>query len=75
MTGSDSADIASLSAFTETICAETLTVTSRFETAADPEVAAALSTGAGQRVVLKAGQYSNSGSLVIDVVKSGAVSV
>ncbi|MDP3208454.1 MAG: DUF5915 domain-containing protein, partial [Rhodoglobus sp.] len=75
VTGSDSADIAALSAFADTICAETLAVTSRFETSADPEVAAALSTGAGQRAILKAGQYSNSGSLVIDVVKSGAVSV
>ncbi len=75
ITGSDSVDIEALSSFTETIAAETLAVSTRFETAADPALASALSAGPGQRAVLEAGQYSNSGSLVIDVVKSGAVSV
>ncbi len=73
--GSNAADIAALTAFADTITGETLAVTSRFETADDPLLAASTSVGEGQRAVLAAGQYSNSGSLVIDVVKSGAVDV
>jgi isoleucyl-tRNA synthetase len=75
VTGSDAGDIEALAAFAETIAAETLAVSWRFEQAPDPAVAAALGSPAGQRAQLAAGQYANSGSLVIDVVKSGAVSV
>lgn len=75
ITGSDAADIEALTAFAETISSETLAVQWRFEVAADPALAAALTSAAGQRAELKAGQYANSGSLVIDVVKSGAVDV
>ncbi|MFM9876299.1 MAG: isoleucine--tRNA ligase [Rhodoglobus sp.] len=75
VTGSDSLDIEALTAFAATIAAETLAVQWRFETAADPALAAVLASHAGQRAELAAGQYANSGSLVIDVAKAGAVSV
>ena len=72
--GDAHADIAALTAHAETIAAETLATSFSFDAAEHPEVEA-LESGAGQRAVLKAGQYSNSGVLVIDVWKSGAVNV
>lgn len=76
VTGSSAADIDALSAFAETIAGETLSVESSFEVSPDPETAAALDSMVGaQRAVLKAGQYANSGVLVVDVWKSGAVDV
>jgi isoleucyl-tRNA synthetase len=73
--GSEQGDIVALNAFAEVIAGETLAVESSFEAAVDPELAAALGSAEGQRAVLKADQYANSGTLVIDVVKSGAVNV
>ncbi len=73
--GSAESDIAALTSFTDTIAAETLAVAATFEVAVDPVLAAALGSGEGQRTTLTPDQYSNSGSLVIDVAKSGAVSV
>ena len=75
VTGSDAGDIDALTLFAETIAGETLAVASVFELSADPALTATLGSAAGQRAELAAGQYSNRGSLVIDVVKSGAVSV
>ena len=75
VTGSDAGDIDALTLFAETIAGETLAVAWVFELSADPALTATLGSAAGQRAELAAGQYSNRGSLVIDVVKSGAVSV
>ena len=76
VTGADAVDVAALDSFAATIAAETLAVQSSFERSPDPETAAALdSTTGSQRTVLKAGQYANAGVLVIDVWKSGPVSV
>lgn len=75
VTGSDADDIDALTLFAETIAGETLAVAWVFELSADPALTATLGSAAGQRAELAAGQYSNRGSLVIDVVKSGAVSV
>ncbi|HPU03100.1 MAG TPA: isoleucine--tRNA ligase [Rhodoglobus sp.] len=75
VTGSDAGDIEALTLFAETIAGETLAVAWVFELSADPALTATLGSAAGQRAELAAGQYSNRGSLVIDVVKSGAVSV
>ena len=75
VTGSDAGDIEALTLFAETIAGETLAVAWVFELSADPALTATLGSAAGQRAELAAGQYANRGSLVIDVVKSGAVSV
>ncbi len=75
VTGTDAGDIDALTLFAETIAGETLAVAWVFELSADPALTATLGSAAGQRAELAAGQYSNRGSLVIDVVKSGAVSV
>ncbi|HOY82623.1 MAG TPA: isoleucine--tRNA ligase [Rhodoglobus sp.] len=75
VTGSDAGDIDALTLFAETIAGETLAVAWVFELSADPALTATLGSAAGQRAELAAGQYANRGSLVIDVVKSGAVSV
>ncbi len=72
--GSSAADIAALTTHAETISAETLATSFTFATSEHPEVAA-LDSAAGQRATLAAEQYSNSGVLVIDVWKSGAVDV
>ncbi|MCA0218150.1 MAG: isoleucine--tRNA ligase [Actinobacteria bacterium] len=75
VTGSDAGDIEALTLFAETIAGETLAVAWVFDLSADPALTATLGSAAGQRAELAAGQYANRGSLVIDVVKSGAVSV
>jgi isoleucyl-tRNA synthetase len=75
VTGSDPGDIEALTAFGESIAAETLALSWRFVLAPNPAVAAATGSDAGQRATVAAGQYANSGSLVIDVVLSGAVNV
>ena len=79
VTGEKRLDIGVLGLFAETIAGETLAVEATFTEAEDPETAAALSAPAGtQRTVLSAGQYANTGVLVIDVRKSdatGAVNV
>ena len=76
ITGSSVADIDALSAFAGVIAGETLAVETAFELSADPESTAALESPAGsQRATLATGQYANTGVLVIDVWKSGAVNV
>jgi isoleucyl-tRNA synthetase len=76
VTGSSADDIAALRAHAESIAAETLAIESTFELSPEPEATAALGSKAGaQRTVLAVGQYANTGTLVIDVWKSGAVSV
>jgi isoleucyl-tRNA synthetase len=74
--GGSEADIAALSAFSETIASETLGTRMTIQHAADPAMDAALEATAGsQRTTLIAGQYSNEGVLVIDVWKSETVDV
>lgn len=74
--GSDEGDIAALDAHAETIAAETLAVTARFEQADDPAAGAALGGVTGAfRATVPSAQYANAGVLVIDVVRSGAVNV
>jgi isoleucyl-tRNA synthetase len=74
--GSVASDVDALTAYGETIGAETLAVVSAISFAEDPESAAAQSSAAGsQRTTLSAGQYSNEGVLVIDVWKSEVVDV
>jgi isoleucyl-tRNA synthetase len=76
VTGSVAADIDALAAFGGVIAGETLALQTRFEFSTDPTAAAALDgTAQSQRTTLSAGQYANSGVLVIDVAKSGAVDV
>ena len=76
VTGSSDDDIAALASFAETIAQETLALATSFERSPDPETTAALDSFVGaQRSILAAGQYANSGVLVIDVGKSGAVDV
>lgn len=68
--GNDAADIAALERFGETIASETLSLELFVRHAVDPEVEAALASAAGsQRATLAAGQYANSGVLVVDVWK------
>ncbi|MCU1550484.1 MAG: isoleucine-tRNA ligase [Glaciihabitans sp.] len=74
--GSSSTDVDALASFGETIVSETLALASSFERADDPATEAALGARAGsQRTTLGAGQYSNTGVLVIDVWKSEQVDV
>jgi len=73
--GSSGPDIAALESHAATIAAETLATASTFEITQQPELDSILGSDAGQRAILAAGQYSNSGVLVIDVWKSGAVHV
>jgi isoleucyl-tRNA synthetase len=69
--GSDATDIESLTTFGETIETETLSVSSSIVLAADAEVEAALTASAGnRRTTLVAGQFSNTGTLVIDLWKA-----
>lgn len=76
ITGGDAGDIDALTAFETVIAAETLAIDLSVTFAPEPEVSAALESSAGsQRTTLRAGQYANSGVLVIDVWKSGAVHV
>lgn len=76
VTGSSREDIGALGVFAEMIAGETLAIDITFEESTDPQTAAALDAAAGsQRTVVKVGQYSNTGVLVIDVVKSGPVDV
>jgi isoleucyl-tRNA synthetase len=76
ITGADAGDIEALTAFEEVIAAETLALDVQLTLSPEPEVAAALESSAGsQRSTLTADQYANSGVLVIDVWKSGAVHV
>ncbi len=72
--GSDPGDIEALTAFSETIGAETLAVEAEIAAAENPGTAAAMTAEAGsQRATLAAGQYSNAGALVIDVWKVDAM--
>jgi len=72
----DAADLGALSAYEATIAAETLATDARFTVGEAPEVVAAVDGSAGgQRTTLAAGQYANTGVLVIDVRKAGAVNV
>jgi isoleucyl-tRNA synthetase len=76
VTGSSEADIVALTGYAEMIAGETLALETAFAFSPQPETAAALSAVAGsRRAILPIGQYSNTGVLVIDVSKSGAVSV
>lgn len=73
---SSDSDVAALTQFESTIAGETLAVSTTFLHAGDPASAAAASSdGAGHRTTVGSGQYANTGVLVIDVVKSGAVDV
>jgi isoleucyl-tRNA synthetase len=73
---SSDSDVAALTQFESTIAGETLAVSTTFLHADDPASAAAASSdGAGHRTTVGSGQYANTGVLVIDVVKSGAVDV
>ncbi|MBX3100160.1 MAG: isoleucine--tRNA ligase [Salinibacterium sp.] len=76
ITGSSKLDIAALGVFVEMIAGETLAIEATFTESADPESSAALAgASGGRRAVLAVGQSANAGVLVIDVSKSGAVSV
>jgi isoleucyl-tRNA synthetase len=69
-------DIAALLAHESTIAAETLATETTFTFFAEPALAAAVTVPpGGQRLELAVGDYANTGSLVIDVNKSGAVDV
>ncbi len=69
--GSDATDIESLTTFGETIGTETLSVSTSIVLAADAETEAALTATAGsRRTTLVAGQFSNTGTLVIDLWKA-----
>ena len=69
--GTSTNDIDALSAFSETIGSETLSVSSSLRHAADAANQAAMSSEPGsQRATLLEGQYSNVGVLVIDVWKT-----
>jgi isoleucyl-tRNA synthetase len=71
--GDSADDVASLASFGETIGAETLAPTSSITHAPDAAIAAALgSAGGSERTTLAPGQFSNQGTLVIDVWKSDA---
>jgi isoleucyl-tRNA synthetase len=71
--GDSADDVASLAGFGETIGAETLAPTSSITHAPDAAIAAALgSAGGSERTTLAPGQFSNQGTLVIDVWKSDA---
>ncbi|TBN57052.1 isoleucine--tRNA ligase [Glaciihabitans arcticus] len=72
----DADDLTALSNYEATIAAETLATEANFTVGEVPEVGAAVDTRAGgQRTTLAAGQYANTGVLVIDVRKAGAVNV
>ena len=74
--GAAESDISALTAFSETIAEETLARSLTVSLAPDPATDAALTATAGsQRTTLAAGQYSNEGTLVIDVWKSEVVDV
>jgi len=74
--GASEADLEALSAFETTIASETLATEARFAVAENPETYAAVESAAGsQRTTLAAQQYANTGTLVIDVWKTGAVNV
>jgi len=74
--GASEADLEALSAFETTIASETLATEARFAVAENPETFAAVESAAGsQRTTLAAEQYANTGTLVIDVWKTGAVNV
>jgi len=69
--GSDATDIESLTTFGETIGTETLSVSTSIVLAVDAETEAALTATAGsRRTTLVAGQFSNTGTLVIDLWKA-----
>jgi isoleucyl-tRNA synthetase len=74
--GDAPSDIEALLAHESTIAAETLAVETTFALVAEPALATAVTTApGGQRLELAVGSYANTGSLVIDVTKSGAVDV
>ncbi|MGV8884840.1 MAG: isoleucine--tRNA ligase [Microbacteriaceae bacterium] len=74
--GDAESDVTALAAFEATIAADTLATHTRFIVGDAPEVIAAVEPHAGsQRTTLAAGQFANSGVLVIDVRKAGAVNV
>ena len=74
--GNAALDIDALLAHETTIAAETLATESTFELVGEPALAAAVSTPpGGQRLELGVGDYANTGVLVIDVSKTGAVDV
>ncbi len=76
VTSESASDVEALVAFGDVIAGETLATQFAFESSADPEASAALSGTAGAfRTTVATGQYANTGVLVIDVVKSGAVDV
>ncbi len=76
ISGSSADDIEALTTFENVIAAETLALDLSMSLSPEPEVTAALESSAGsQRATLAAGQFANSGVLVIDVWKSGAVNV
>jgi isoleucyl-tRNA synthetase len=76
VTGSSEADIAALAGYAGMIAGETLALDTAFVLSPEPEATAALVAEAGsRRAILPIGQYSNTGVLVVDVSKSGAVSV
>lgn len=76
VTGESVSDVEALVAFGDVIAGETLATRFAFEASADPAASAALSgTTGGYRTTVASGQYANTGVLVIDVVKSGAVDV
>ena len=69
--GASGDDIASLSAYSETIAGETLATSATFTAVSDPAVEAAQTSPVGsQRATLVAGQYANTGVIVIDVWKA-----
>ncbi|MCU1406385.1 MAG: isoleucine-tRNA ligase [Glaciihabitans sp.] len=71
--GESEADVASLSAYGETIAAETLALDLSITRSVEPQTQAAMDSAAGsQRTTLVAGQYSNVGVVVIDVWKTTA---
>ncbi len=74
--GDAAADIDALLAHEGAIAAETLATESTFTLVAEPALAAAVTAAPGaQRLQLAVGDYANTGSLVIDVTKTGAVDV
>ena len=69
--GEDEADVAAITAHIDAIAAETLATTHRVSLLAQ----SVDSTAGAQRATIEAGQYANSGLLIIDVRKAGAVNV
>jgi len=73
--GSSADDTDALTAFSDTIAAETLATEIAIVNNDEPELAATWATAGAQRAVLAVGQYANAGVLVLDVWKAGSVDV